>query len=363
MTILGAEIETLLELSAKSDLFTCCTLSMSLMSFAFASPTGAFRRTMAVQRSLYDPSSSLTRSHSFFASLWPHKSAQTVSQFRSCTPHFTSHNDPILLSMVTASRMCSKQSWKWGDTRKGRGANRPKADSSSVMHGIDDDGGKGFGDSCGGGGDGDGDGENRRDPNNNGRSGGLLGAYFRLLERRALQTKVVTSAILTLLSDVIAQTFEQGGKPVYDWRRSWALFMVGGVLTAPMFHVLYGLLESALPIGAGWGNLVLQLAVDQLVAAPVWLAAFFGLVALFEGRFEMDRVIRQMERDFVPTMKLTWTIFPPVQLASFALLKPNLRVLTLNVVDLGYTTALSYIKHRPQKSDEGVGYSQETKGR
>jgi hypothetical protein len=44
-------------------------------------------------------------------------------------------------------------------------------------------------------------------------------------------------------------------------------------------------------------------------------------------------------------MKLTWAVFPVFQLFSFVLLPTKLRVLVLNVVDLGYVAALSFLKH------------------
>ena len=175
-----------------------------------------------------------------------------------------------------------------------------------------------------------------------------LALYLSLLSRRPLPTKIVTSAVLTALSDLIAQLYS--GTPL-SARRLLSLFLVGAVLTAPMFHLLYHYLELYIPASSGPLAILAQLAVDQLIAAPVWLAAFFAILALFDHPFDRNALEKQMRRDFIPALKLTWTVFPPVQLLSFALLPPVTRVLTLNVVDLAYTTILSYIKHRPYLSD------------
>lgn len=326
---------------------------MPLMSFAFSFTVRTLPTFATAQSSFCRPPSCPTRTHSHLVLIPPNGCIDTPVHLSSHIPQSNSRDASNILSMASTNSTLSIPNWNCRDAGYRRRAHRANIDNAlPPLQDADGDDAGGFGGSNG---DSSGDGGDGQGPHGNDHSQGLIGAYFRLLEKRALQTKVVTSALLTLLSDLIAQTFEQGGKLIYDGRRLFALFLVGGVLTAPMFHVLYGVLESALPTGAGLGNLFAQLAVDQLIAAPLWLVAFFGLVALFEGRFETGRVVRQMERDFVPTMKLTWTIFPPVQLASFALLKPSLRVLALNVVDLGYTTALSYIKHRPHGGDETKG--------
>lgn len=180
--------------------------------------------------------------------------------------------------------------------------------------------------------------------------------YLAALDRTPLATKMVTAALLGALSDLIAQAIEARGvgageRAGTDWRRVWALAAVGGLLTAPLFHALYEWLERALPLGglsAGRRarNVALQLVVDQVVAAPAWLLAFFPMFDVAEsGQWDGERIARGLRRDFLPSLRLTWTIFPVCQLLSFSLLPSNMRVLVLNVVDLGYTAGLSLLKH------------------
>lgn len=185
----------------------------------------------------------------------------------------------------------------------------------------------------------------------------LLAWYLSLLSQSPLYTKMITAAFLGACSDIIAQHIEQRidiaifSHPIIDYRRMFSLAIVGMFLTAPMFHVLYNVLENLIPVStmSGWyafRNTSLQLFIDQVIAAPVWLLAFYTMFATIEnGTFNPHDIMQQIDRDFVKSMKLTWTVFPIFQIFSFALLPLHMRVLVLNVVDLGYTAALSLLQH------------------
>lgn len=183
-----------------------------------------------------------------------------------------------------------------------------------------------------------------------GEKGGPLAFYLALLDRHPLATKTITSGVISAISDIIAQAVAGASK--VDWRRVFALFLVGFLLTAPLFHYLYEFLERRIPAHRGWRNTVVQLFIDQFVAAPMWLAAFFPLVLLIElGSLDLSfftAITSQYRRDFLASVLLTWKIFIPTQALSFTLLPPSLRVLALNVVDLVYTAALSFLAHKPE---------------
>lgn len=176
--------------------------------------------------------------------------------------------------------------------------------------------------------------------------------YLAVLGSMPLRTKVITSTILSALSDIIAQSveFSLGEGGAYDWRRVTALALVGCLLTGPGFHMFYEYLEVCLPLVGGivgGRNLVLQVLVDQLAAMPVWLVGFFAVVQAVEiGKIDIEEIWLVMRRDFFPSLKLTWAVFPVCQLLSFGLLPCSMRVLVLNFVDIGYTAGLSYIKHK-----------------
>ncbi|KAI0565610.1 Mpv17/PMP22 [Gracilaria domingensis] len=95
----------------------------------------------------------------------------------------------------------------------------------------------------------------------------LASMYMKLLHSRPLLTKVVTSALISAISDLIAQAIDGNSK--VDVMRNVAFLLAGALLTAPIFHVAYDLFEHTIP-GTTVQNVVLQVLGDQLVAAPLW---------------------------------------------------------------------------------------------
>jgi len=185
------------------------------------------------------------------------------------------------------------------------------------------------------------------------KASGLWNGYLNALEQHALLTKVITSTVISGLSDLLAQLIEAWATGqtlslmAIDWRRVWALAVVGGILTAPMFHYVYEGMEISIPVSKTPINTILQLAIDQLVACPIWLLLFFPLISVVEGTFNIPDVVGQIRRDFLTSMKLLWIFSAPIQLLSFTLLPRSFRVLVLNMFDLGFTGVLSYMKHIP----------------
>lgn len=183
-------------------------------------------------------------------------------------------------------------------------------------------------------------------------------AYMRLLEMYPLAIKMLTAAVIGALSDLIAQCVESSGShwfswlPMFvDWQRVSAFGIVAALLTAPMLHYLYEFMEQWIPVAThSFRNTMLQVVVDQLVACPIWLLFFFPLVSVFEGEFNFDNIVAQVRRDYYPSLKLCWIVFPVAQWCNFTLLPSNLRTFAVNVFELGYTAGLSYIKHVPQEN-------------
>lgn len=171
--------------------------------------------------------------------------------------------------------------------------------------------------------------------------------YLRMLEEHTLVTKVITSAVLSSLSDLIAQKLESNER--IDVLRNVAFFLTGAVLTAPLFHVLYELFERVIP-ATNVTNLVLQVACDQLIAAPLWLLAFFPFISLIEGCTDFSVIAKTIQQKYVDGLKVTWIVFPAVQFVNFTLVPKHLRVLVVNVCDLVYTALLSWIAHREKSA-------------
>lgn len=120
------------------------------------------------------------------------------------------------------------------------------------------------------------------------------------------------------------------------------MFLVGALLTGPMFHYFYAYLESTIP-SISRRNVILQVLVDQLIMDPIWLALFLPALSILEG--EKD-ILKGFGRQYKDGLKTAWAIFPLVQVVNFAVVPLQYRILVINVVDLLVTSVLSWIKHR-----------------
>lgn len=83
----------------------------------------------------------------------------------------------------------------------------------------------------------------------------------------------MSSGVINGLSDVFAQDFL--GTGFLDWWCEAAFTFIAAALTAPIFNVLYEVLERFIPATDGLHKVALQLAIDQLFGNPVWLFFFF----------------------------------------------------------------------------------------
>lgn len=248
----------------------------------------------------------------------------------------------------------------------GGGGSRSEADGGGGGErggGGDSDGGEGCGSGGGSGGDADGAGGDGRASNPAAR---LLAVYLAALDARPLTVKAATAGVMAAAGDMLAQRLEQPPPPpgspprprgaflaTLSPRRVAALTVVAAAFTAPAFHFLYAALEAAFPVGAAARNVWIQLGVDQLVAAPVFLAVFFPAFGLLSGR-GVAEVVAQTRRDYIPSLRVTYAVFPVFQWASFTFLPPPLRVLAVNVVDLGFNAVLSYMANRPGEGGTSV---------
>mmetsp|Transcript_341 Transcript_341/g.1146 ORF Transcript_341/g.1146 Transcript_341/m.1146 type:complete len:279 (+) Transcript_341:129-965(+) len=169
--------------------------------------------------------------------------------------------------------------------------------------------------------------------------------YEKLLERWPLKVKMVSAAVFGALSDILAQLIESDGKRCDKFRRILALSLTCAFLTSPTFHFIFDLLERIAP-SVRKRNIVIQLLLDQLIAAPLYIPPFFLAFGLLEGN-ALSAVTEQIRRDFWPTLKLTWYVWPFVQAVNITVVPLQYRTLTIAVVDMLFTAVMSIISHKP----------------
>lgn len=163
-----------------------------------------------------------------------------------------------------------------------------------------------------------------------------------------------TTAVATPLSIHNKKT-----KNIYDYRRGLARFLECLLVSSPLMHYGYELFEYVLPVVAGDGLYRSLAALSHVVADSVFLDGIFvctGIIAtgLLEGHSLRRHVLPNLRNVYLPTMKAsvcTSSALIPLQFLSFRFLPVQLRVLSVNAVDLIWTGVVSFVSH----SGGGVG--------
>ena len=135
--------------------------------------------------------------------------------------------------------------------------------------------------------------------------------YLNALEARPLTTKLCTSGTLMATSDVIRQLLEQRERTTpFVWsvartgrQTSFALFV-----HVPYLHVYHPWVERlAAPHAHRSGVTVVKVVLDQLLAAPPFMAVFLSYMSLLEGRSPEDTA-RRVEQQLWPLLLDSWSV-------------------------------------------------------
>lgn len=199
--------------------------------------------------------------------------------------------------------------------------------------------------------------------------------YMTRLDASPLLTKCITGGIVALLGDYAAQRFEYssspsptttpppprpssgGGMPLSDWdrRRGVARFLECLLISTPLMHVGYDWFESVLPIGGpGSSGLRKSLATLSHVAADsvfldgVSVGTAIVFAGLLEGHSLRGYVLPNLRNVYMSTYAasvVTSAALLPIQFLSFRYLPVQLRVLSVNALDLVWTAVVSFVSH------------------
>lgn len=148
-----------------------------------------------------------------------------------------------------------------------------------------------------------------------------------------------------MVGDVTMQRIEaKQGMKAFEWdaARTCRMCLYGGVWMAPFLHSWYKLLELHTK-----GRLLLTLVLDQTIAAPMNLFAFFTIVTLAETGDMAQLALRLRER-YLPTLLSLWCVWPAVQFVNFKFVPLPKRVLVVNGVGTLWSIYLSYVGNKKQ---------------
>lgn len=196
--------------------------------------------------------------------------------------------------------------------------------------------------------------------------------YSGALHRRPLATKMATSATLFVVGDVVSQQTTawmskltghaavqpSGLETGHDWARTFRMMAFGGLCHALFLHYFWGALERAIP-GRTAARIVAKVLVDQTVGASAFYAIMYHFLAVLEGKTlrEGNAVFREK---YWATMQACWHVWPFVHLVNFSLVPLHYRVLTSNVVNLGWLALLSFLANSANLQDSSANTNSPT---
>lgn len=226
--------------------------------------------------------------------------------------------------------------------------------------------------------------------------------YMRALEERPVLTKMLTSAAMYGIGDVIAQKAapDTRQEPI-DWKRVAVFGSFGLAVAGPLYHLWFNNLDRlpflmmqarkfqqtvelrslqrrATKLGIKLPPvtppqpkefrkstyLISKVLADQFVFSPAYLGIFFYGTGLMSGR-SVDEcthhvkyalaVMRPLVRSprcrirrqvYVPTFAADCAIWPIVQAVNFSVVPVALQPLTVNVVNLFWNAFLSFMANK-----------------
>ncbi|CAI9780460.1 unnamed protein product [Fraxinus pennsylvanica] len=154
----------------------------------------------------------------------------------------------------------------------------------------------------------------------------LLSWYLSLLARHPVMTKAVTSALLTLVGDLICQlVIDQ--VPSLDLKRTSIFTLLGLVLVGPTLHFWY-LYLSKLITKPGASGAFMRLLLDQFLFAPTFIGVFLSTLVTLEGR--PSHVIPKLQQEWFSSVLANWQLWIPFQFLNFRFVPQQFQVLASN---------------------------------
>ncbi|KAI9816402.1 MAG: hypothetical protein M1832_005069 [Thelocarpon impressellum] len=129
--------------------------------------------------------------------------------------------------------------------------------------------------------------------------------------------------------------------PPFDFERL-TRFMAYGFIMAPVQFKWFQFLSRTFPItkGAATAPALKRVAFDQLIFAPVGLAAFFTFMTVAEGGGKRA-ITRKFQDVYMPALKAMYIIWPAVQIINFRLIPLQFQLPMVSTVSIAWTAYLS----------------------
>ncbi|KAJ3021971.1 hypothetical protein HKX48_007349 [Thoreauomyces humboldtii] len=168
--------------------------------------------------------------------------------------------------------------------------------------------------------------------------------YLVSLKTRPIYTKSVTAASLNLLQEVVASALTGGDSQVAA-RKAGQMAIYGGLISGPMGHYLYSLMEKIFSGRQGAGAAIGKLFFSLFVISPIQNAVYLAAMSYIAGA-NLAGVLTTLRTRLVPMLKMTWVIFPAVQIFAIKYLDQELWVPFFNLVSFVFGTYINVMGKR-----------------
>lgn len=170
----------------------------------------------------------------------------------------------------------------------------------------------------------------------------FLSWYLALLEKYPVSIKALTSALLTLIGDLICQlAIDQ--VPSLDWKRTFLFTLLGLVLVGPTLHFWYLYLSKLVPL-PGASGAILRLLLDQFLFSPTFIGVFLATLVTLEGR--PSQAIPKLQQEWFSAVLANWKLWIPFQFLNFRFVPQQFQVLAANFIAVVWNVVLSFIAHK-----------------
>ncbi|EJD04055.1 uncharacterized protein FOMMEDRAFT_19367 [Fomitiporia mediterranea MF3/22] len=181
----------------------------------------------------------------------------------------------------------------------------------------------------------------------------LLAAYVAQLATHPLRTKAITAGALCFIQEVLASHVANSPvqrPPKVSPRVAHALAIAkvdvkafkmavyGFFVSAPLGHVLVGLLQKVFAGRTGARARVAQILASNLLVAPIQSVVYLASMAIINGAKSIDDVVRTVKSGFMSVMRMTWITSPLAMVIAQKFLPQELWVPFFNLVGFSMGT-------------------------
>ena len=149
--------------------------------------------------------------------------------------------------------------------------------------------------------------------------------YTRCLVSQPCLTKALTTAVLNTVEEYSAQRLscQHGSHAPINTTRIMKMALYGLLLSGPLSHHLYRMLEEMLGHHVGTAAAILKILASNFVLAPIQNLVYVVALGVI-SRFSADEMDAHVRSTFWPIMKQTWLVFPLVSAVAQYFVPPQL---------------------------------------